>query len=340
MSSCIGFAAYRLPGTEAPQLMIQEHGNVMMPNDGLSIQSDGFTMIPFCEDHDKPSIFIKEDKHIHGMNEICLYLNSIDFDIQTITYSGRNNYHDAFNKFINVLDKNEYKKLVLSCSKIFLTSYTPAELFKTACTKYPHLMVYLCYTQESGLWLGCTPEIILDGCGNLFHTIALAGTQTLLEGDMIRKWDDKNILEQKLVTDYIRDIITEYSNTLNISSPYTHRAGQLAHLRTDFFFDLKDSVNIMAVLQALHPTPAVCGLPKKQAYQFINENEGYDRRYYAGVVGPIKNKEIHLYVNLRCAEIFKNATRLYVGSGLLPESYEISEYEEVKEKMKTIKSIL
>src|SRR5574344_1776334 len=168
----------------------------------------------------------------------------------------------------------------------------------------------------------------------------VSGTRTIFDGDKIRKWDEKNIREQKLVTDYIRDILSEYSNRLDISSPYTYRAGQLAHLRTDFFFDLKDSANIMTALQALHPTPAVCGLPKNKAYRFIQENEGHDRKYYAGIVGPVENEELHLYVNLRCAQLFGNAIRLYVGSGLILESDEVSEYEEIKEKMKTIKSLL
>lgn len=340
MNSCVGFAAYRLPGKDEPQLIMQEHGELRMSEDGLNLHRSGFALIPFCENHDKPSIFIKSDKRLCGMKGVRQFLNGYEYKLEQITYSKYEYYHESFNKFIKAINNKEYEKLVLSCSKIFLTSSTPAELFETACMRYPHLMVYLCYTPKTGLWMGCTPEIILDGTGNMFHTIALAGTRTIFDGDKIRKWDEKNIREQKLVTDYIRDILSEYSNRLDISSPYTYRAGQLAHLRTDFFFDLKDSANIMTALQALHPTPAVCGLPKNKAYRFIQENEGHDRKYYAGIVGPVENEELHLYVNLRCAQLFGNAIRLYVGSGLILESDEVSEYEEIKEKMKTIKSLL
>lgn len=340
MNSCIGFAAYRLPGQEEPQLIIQEHGECVMSKDGLSALEDGFVMLPFCEGADKPSLCIHEDRRLHGIDDVCDYLKNSDYDIKGINHCTRTDYHNAFNKFINALNANEYEKLVLSSTRLFLTSYAPWEIFRTACSIYPQLMVYMCYTQAFGLWIGCTPEIILDGCGNKFHTIALAGTQTILPGGIIRKWNDKNVREQELVKTYISETITPFSSVLDISSPYSFRAGGLAHIRTDFFFELKDGVKVTTVLQAIHPTPAVCGLPQKEAYRFICENEEHDRRYYAGIVGPVRNKEIHLYVNLRCAELFKHAARVYVGGGLLRESEEASEYDELKAKMKTIKSLL
>ena len=56
--------------------------------------------------------------------------------------------------------------------------------------------------------------------------------------------------------------------------PYTARAGQLVHLKTDFYFLLKNTDHIGDLLQELHPTPAVCGLPKEEAFRFIPDNEG------------------------------------------------------------------
>lgn len=58
-------------------------------------------------------------------------------------------------------------------------------------------------------------------------------------------------------------------------------AGALSHLKTDFHFSLPDSNKLGNLLNLLHPTPAVCGLPKEEAYRFIQDNEKYDRRYYS-----------------------------------------------------------
>ena len=90
----------------------------------------------------------------------------------------------------------------------------------------------------------------------------------------------------------------------NKAHPYTARAGQLVHLKTDFYFLLKNTDNIGNLLQELHPTPAVCGLPKEDAFRFILENEGYDRSYYSGFIGWLDTEgHTDLYVNLRCMEI-------------------------------------
>ena len=123
--------------------------------------------------------------------------------------------------------------------------------------------------------------------------------------------------------------------------PYTARAGQLVHLKTDFLFQLKETKFLGELLKELHPTPAVCGLPKKEAYQFIAENEGYDRRYYTGFIGWMDLEgQTDLYVNLRCMEIRTTEVKLYAGGGILPSSEVRNEWDETNQKMKTMKKIV
>ena len=57
------------------------------------------------------------------------------------------------------------------------------------------------------------------------------------------------------------------------SGPYPAYAGALSHLKTSFHFTLRDNRKLGSLLKVLHPTPAVCGLPKEEAYRFILENE-------------------------------------------------------------------
>ena len=105
--------------------------------------------------------------------------------------------------------------------------------------------------------------------------------------------------------------------------PQTATAGELAHLRTDIRFALPSTGMLGSLLRALHPTPAVCGLPKDEAFRFIGAHEGYDRSYYAGFLGRLSpGGHTALYVNLRCMACSgeTGAFRLYAGGGLLPES--------------------
>ena len=109
----------------------------------------------------------------------------------------------------------------------------------------------------------------------------------------------------------------------------------MVHLRSDFTFMLKEGVSVGELLQALHPTPAVCGLPKRQAYDFIVHNEGHQRRYYSGFAGPLQMADngTHLYVSLRCMNLRAEEAVLYAGGGLMADSTEEDEWRETERKM-------
>ena len=202
-------------------------------------------------------------------------------------------------------------------------------------------MISLSHTPVSGTWIGSTPEIILSGEGNTWNTVALAGTMPMQGEVMPTEWHKKEQDEQAFVSEYINKVIKKFSSKIAIKGPYTTRAGQLVHLRTDFQFGLKKTSELGNLLDALHPTPAVCGLPKDKAYDFIIENEGYDRKYYSGIIGWLDpNGHTTLYVNLRCLNVIGNYATLYAGGGILPSSDANSEWEETQHKMKTIKLVI
>ena len=171
--------------------------------------------------------------------------------------------------------------------------------------------------------------------------MALAGTMPMQNEVMPTDWDKKNREEQGYVADYIRRIAKRFGNKMTEIGPYTARAGQLVHLKTDFYFLLKNTDHIGDLLQELHPTPAVCGLPKEEAFRFIPDNEGYDRSYYSGFTGWLDTEgHTDIYVNLRCMEIKPGEAILYAGGGILASSEVESEWMETGDKMNTMRSIL
>ncbi|NJM80882.1 MAG: hypothetical protein HC854_17015 [Flavobacterium sp.] len=97
----------------------------------------------------------------------------------------------------------------------------------------------------------------------------------------------------------------------------------------------------MNLLNTLHPTPAVCGLPKDKALQYILENENYDRKFYTGFLGEFNTKDTsNLFVNLRCMEIDTTTVNLYVGCGITSGSDPKKEYIETQNKLGTMLKIL
>ena len=155
------------------------------------------------------------------------------------------------------------------------------------------------------------------------------------------RWSEKNIREQRYVATYMMETLEQFTNKISEEGPYTTRAANLAHLRSDFTFTLSDSHHLGTLLQTLHPTPAVCGIPKREAFDFILRNESSPRRYYSGFQGPLQPEgETHLYVSLRCMMINGGHYALYAGGGLLKDSVEESEWQETEAKLNTMRNVL
>lgn len=248
-------------------------------------------------------------------------------------------FKNLVQKGINAIVENQFEKVVLS-RKIEIPNDTinSIESFKNLVNTYSTAFRYLFYHPQIGLWMGATPEQLVKIKNGEFYTMALAGTQPYSEHIV---WGEKEIKEQELVTDFIKNQIEDKVDTIKISDAITHRAGSIVHLKTDISGSIKSSIQPLDLVKALHPTSAVCGMPLQQARSFILEHEGYDRKYYSGYLGEWKGMEnSDLFVNLRCCEFLENAVAVYVGCGITKDSIPEHEFIETFNKSRTIVSIL
>ena len=338
------FAIYRLPYADRyvkVQGATQEIASCALLN-GCS----GFVIAPFQVTQEQPIVVIAPEQ----VEEVGL--TSQSFSPRHTRVSGHTSisgsYHIDFSNFHAQLQQGAFRKIVLArcADELPVSSVGAEEMFLRACQLYPRMFISLVYTPQSGLWLTATPEILLDGDGSNWRTIALAGTMTL-EGDQLlgegetARWSTKNIEEQRIVATYIAECLERFTTDFQEEGPRTVRAANLVHLRSDFTFTLPSDDCLGDLLMALHPTPAVCGLPKREAFDFIVQNEHTPRRYYSGFMGPLRmNDATHLYVSLRCMNIDSDGYHLYAGGGLLKDSIEEQEWQETEAKMETMRSLL
>jgi len=230
---------------------------------------------------------------------------------------------------------------------IDITISEPFDLLKAfdeLCEKHPQALVSLVSSPETGTWLGATPELLVSvDPNNLFKTIALAGTQSYTSEVDLKSvaWTQKEIEEQAMVCRYIINCfkkirLREYEE----HGPRTMVAGNVMHLKTVYEVDMT-ATNFpqlgSVMLKLLHPTSAVCGMPFDRALEFLKKNEGYDREFYSGYLGPVQiNNTSLIYVNLRCMQVFKNQIRLYAGAGITIDSIAEKEFEETEIKMQNL----
>lgn len=341
------FALWRIPG-EQYHFIRQTSGPTHILQDIEEIEGlQGFIIAPFVLSSKHPIVIIKKDTD----NIVPLHsdktgrMEKITADDSVISDNGniKENYMRIFDQFIAPLRNNEYDKLVLSRQETIKRprDFSPARIFCEACERYPFSYIYLCHTPETGTWLGCTPEILIAGDKGYWHTMALAGTQPLVNGKVPQIWSDKNRREQGYVSKYIRSRLASFGIQPEETPAHPVQAAALSHLRTDFRFTLPSTVHLGALLKSLHPTPAVCGLPKEESFKFVLNHEAYDRSYYSGFIGWFEPEgKSDLYVNLRCMNIHQQQLTLYAGGGILASSEKESEWAETKAKMETLRRLI
>ena len=336
----MSFALFRLPYEQQHTLIRQTLGEPLEMTSCVELTGKtGFVVAPFEISSDRCILLIRPDEVTHDIP-----WHSLEAIPQIVSPSvasdPRVDYHIDFANFHAHLQNDDFSKLVLS-RNIFIPTdlpVSPLQLYQKACETYPRMMITLVFTPQSGMWLIATPEILLSGGGDEWQTIALAGTMPF--GEDIR-WNDKNIQEQRYVATYIIEQLEQFTEDFKETGPRTIRAGHLAHLRSDFHFKLNTNKVIGELIHALHPTPAVCGLPKEETFRFILQNENHNRHYYSGFTGPLfVEDKTNLFVTLRCMELFTNGYRLYAGSGILKDSQEEQEWQETEIKLDTMRRII
>ena len=343
---------------------------------------NGFVFAPF-DTSEKAIIFSENASEMLSFEQVISEEASVSFTSQKRENSEekRSAHIELVAKAVKALKAGEMQKVVLSRKEdVELNDPNPLKLLKELLNTYPTAFVYCWFHPKVGCWLGATPETLLKIEGRRFITMALAGTQKY-SGTMDVTWGEKEKQEQQFVTDSILQDLEKAdvsSDEVGSSEPYSAKAGNLLHLRTDIFGQIPNSKfqipkdkegtaaihrgSVERIISALHPTPAVCGLPKEKAREFILSEENYDREFYTGFLGELnlqKNlqrsrtrrnvenlayravkKETDLYVNLRCMKMEEGKAVLFVGGGITKDSVPEDEWQETVNKAETMKKVL
>ncbi len=353
------FVVYRKPKNSKVTTLLQKTDKVYVLE---NFKASGFVFAPF-HTSDKTVFFPLE-------NSKMLQIPFEEEELETIPKKNLQENEEEKQQHIQLVQKgidailqNKLQKVVLSRSKkVEANTTTIFFIFKRLLQQYTNAFVYCWYHPKIGLWLGATPETLVQVTGRKMKTMALAGTQKYRKSQSI-VWQEKEIEEQEIVTNYIVNTMQNWVKNISVSKPKTSRAGSLVHLETEISGCLVDTPNALKeLLLRLHPTPAVCGFPKEKAKQFIIANENYNRAYYTGFLGELNFKHVkkrntngknvennaynfeenttNLYVNLRCMQLQNQAAILYAGGGITNKSIPEKEWQETQNKLKTMCDVL
>lgn len=249
-------------------------------------------------------------------------------------------YCSTVESAVSQIKDSTFQKLVVSRRSDFPFKADQIGSFVSSVIEhYPEANVSIFNIPGNGLWISASPEVLLaynsfDG----IRSMALAGTR-VYEPDFeeVSLWSSKELDEQSIVSDYIREAFHERGiSKVKEKGPYPIQAGNLIHLRTDFFACDAPSDEFYPILELLHPTSAVCGSPKQESLVWLLENEDFNRSFFSGFSGIMEPDFKKIIVNLRAARIQDGIITLFAGAGITRASIAEKEWIETGEKLKTL----
>lgn len=333
----------------------------------------GFAISPFMNPEGNETLFLKADVHMNmmedgtwnmedesGMEKFWAEVGNhsksndkmpyhLNFRPDTEISGEKSHFIRMVENGINAIEEGEFDKVVSArtLDKPLAEDFDVVDQFQRMEQAYPDAFVNLVSIPDRGTWMGATPELLIDSSADQFRTVSLAGTQAFPEDADLSEaaWNQKEIEEQAMVSRYI----IEQFKTIRLrefeeSGPRSVRAGNMIHLKTEYTVDLNE-VHFpelgSVMLHLLHPTSAVCGMPKFSALRFIAANEHLNREFYSGFLGPVNLEgATRLYVNLRCMQILRTRAVLYAGAGITHDSIPEREWEETALKCQTLLDVM
>ena len=256
-----------------------------------------------------------------------------------IEWTGAEAYRSAVHRAID--DEETEKAVIARTADVFSDSpLDPAAIVSELASRHGASRLFaVSPSNDSCVFLGASPERLIRLRGRRADTMALAGTADCRDRDpeeatrqLMQSAKDRH--EHDFVARMIVDKLRGLDARVDVpGEPRPVVLPNVVHLETPISAQVPESVEIVDLVEALHPTPAVCGTPTEPARRLIGEVEPFDRGLYTGVLGwSTLAGEGDATVALRCGLVGERRARLYAGGGITSESVVEDEAAETESK--------
>ena len=237
------------------------------------------------------------------------------------------------------------RKIVLARESYFQFN-DPWTQFVELRRSQPHNYSFLFSPDPDTVFLGASPEKLFSKSGTVLKTEALAGTRSVSKNKaeneaLIEELNqsNKDQTEHHIVVHYIHQQLKDLCIAQQSLTQEVLQLPHVQHLRTPIECTLHPNTTTAQLLDRLHPTPAVCGIPKTLAKKKIAELEPFHRGWYAGTMGIEYGDTADFTVLIRSA-LWKRISNehgsgyAWSGAGIVEESDPLSEWIEINNKAK------
>ena len=253
-------------------------------------------------------------------------------------------WKDSVQSVVNRLKQGEMDKVVLArkCEVSFDKQVSSDFVLDNLWKQQPDSFVFS-FEREQSCFIGATPERLVKKTGEEILSTCLAGS--IARGDTIENdeklgeellEDEKNLYEHQLVVNSIQEGLKPFCDELSIpTSPQLMKLKDIQHLYTPVIGQASEHTSLLNLVEKLHPTPALGGVPREKALHVIRQEEEMDRGLYAGPIGWIDAYGNGEYaVALRSGLLQRDKAYLYAGCGIVADSQPESEFKETQMKFR------
>jgi menaquinone-specific isochorismate synthase len=263
-----------------------------------------------------------------------------------IGITGRDGLENSIDLALQAIDQEQIQKIVLAhTAEVSAPNLSIADSVANLRDRHPHCYTFATSDGLGNCFLGASPERLVTVRKGLLIADALAGSaprgrSPLLDRQLGEELlaDPKEQHEHRLVRDFITNSLVDLGLHPQWSvAPRLLQLANIQHLWTPIRTVLPESVSPLAVVGALHPTPAVAGLPRDLACAKIREYEQADRSLYAAPLGWIDvDGDCEFVVGIRSALVTGTRVRLYAGAGIVAGSQVSREIAEIQLKLQPL----
>ena len=242
------------------------------------------------------------------------------------------------------------QKVVLARTDVITRpeDFDEAEVFARLSSDRSSVAFQVHGSESQGDFLGASPEVLVRVNGARLVSTPFAGSvprggvsRTRARNELIRS--AKVGTEHGLVID---DIVGRLRGVamadVDVVGPELRSTERVWHLASAITTTVdRAHIDSLAAVELLHPTPAVCGVPRTAALRVISESEPFERGLFGGVVGwQSRDGDGEWRVSIRCGLVTGPSARLFAGAGIVRGSDADAEYDETTAKMRTMNDAL
>lgn len=257
----------------------------------------------------------------------------------SVSLPTQESWNQLIEQSLREIAKGSLEKVVLARRTTLQIEVDPFALLEQLQKKSRGAALFAVQFSPDAAFIGVTPERLYRRKGRKITIDALAGTALLHAETLLHS--QKDLKEFSFVKDSIESSASPLCETWHWQekdSIYT--TSHLQHLYNCFTGILRENSTDLDLIQALHPTAALGGAPRKTALDYIAKQEPFDRGWYAAPLGFASAEEAEFVVGIRSALVTKEATHLFAGAGIVHGSIPSKEWDELDHKISLIQSEL